>query len=181
MATLDVGGARGRRTVNHDLPLVPFIDFMLCIVAFLLVTAVWSHSSVFDSRADVPGKPQDPPVEPSPTLHVDMRSDDHFTLTWQRGTTVIAEEQVPRVPVANAEGQVRYPALADAVGRSWGTSGIHRAASDPDRDRAILHSGNTAPFDEIVAAMDAVRAVRRAASAPHRSGPFAFDVTFAVD
>ena len=41
MATLDIATAAERRTVNRELPLVPFIDFLLCIVAFLLVTSGW--------------------------------------------------------------------------------------------------------------------------------------------
>ena len=44
MAQIDTGSpaARGRAT-NHELPLVPFIDFLLCLVSFLLITAVWSQ------------------------------------------------------------------------------------------------------------------------------------------
>jgi len=44
MAGIDVGGGHGgKRSVNQELPLVPFIDFILCLVMFLLVTAVWSQ------------------------------------------------------------------------------------------------------------------------------------------
>jgi hypothetical protein len=83
--------------------------------------------------------------------------------------------------VRHAEGQVRYPALADAVSRTWNAAGLHRSATDPEHDRAIVHSGNTAPFDEIVAAMDAIRAVRRVSTGALRRDPSAFDVIFAVD
>jgi biopolymer transport protein ExbD len=181
MATLDVGGVSGRRTLNHELPLVPFIDFLLCIVAFLLVTAVWSRLSVVDASALVPGNPK--PAEALPAvLHVDMRPSDAFILTWRRGNTVVSEERVPRVEVQSTEGRLKYPVLADAVARTWNAAGLHRGATDPERDRAIVHSGNSAPFDEVVATMDAVRAVRRAPDAsPRVRDPFAFDVAFAVD
>lgn len=44
MATLDVQGGRGRRrAVDSQVPLVPFIDLLLCCVMFLLVTAVWNQ------------------------------------------------------------------------------------------------------------------------------------------
>ena len=44
MAGIDVGGGHGgKRSTNHEIPLIPFIDFLLCLVAFLLVTAVWSQ------------------------------------------------------------------------------------------------------------------------------------------
>lgn len=184
MATLDVGGVRGRRALNHDLPLVPFIDFLLCIVAFLLVTAVWSRLSVVDASALVPGDPKHPPrAEEMPSvLHVDMRPSDQFILSWRKGNTVVSEERVPRAEVQHAEGQVRYPALADAVARAWKAAGLHRGATDPERDRAVVHSGNAAPFDDVVATMDAVRAVRRAdGNALRVRDPSAFDVIFAVD
>jgi len=44
MAGIDTGGGHGgKRATNHEIPLIPFIDFLLCLVAFLLVTAVWSQ------------------------------------------------------------------------------------------------------------------------------------------
>lgn len=44
MATIQVGGASGgRKTVEADVALVPFIDLLLCCVMFLLVTAVWNQ------------------------------------------------------------------------------------------------------------------------------------------
>lgn len=37
-------GGRGRRKdVNADLLLVPYIDLLTCMVAFLLITAVWTQ------------------------------------------------------------------------------------------------------------------------------------------
>jgi biopolymer transport protein ExbD len=184
MATLDVGRASNRRALNHDLPLVPFIDFLLCIVAFLLVTAVWSRLSVVDASALVPRDQKHPPkTEELPAaLHVDMRPSNEFVLTWRRGNTVVSEERVPRLEVGHADGQVRYPALADAVSKTWSATGIHRSATDPERDRAIVHSGNAAPFDDVVATMDAIRAVRRTSNSSVRSrDPAAFDVIFAAD
>ena len=37
-----VGTGDGKKSVNVDLNLVPFIDLMSCLTAFLLATAVWS-------------------------------------------------------------------------------------------------------------------------------------------
>src|SRR6476660_4996150 len=36
-----VGTGDGKKSVNVDLNIVPFIDLMSCLTAFLLVTAVW--------------------------------------------------------------------------------------------------------------------------------------------
>ena len=45
MAGIDTGGGGhgGRRSVNQELPLVPFIDFLLCLVMFLLDTDALSE------------------------------------------------------------------------------------------------------------------------------------------
>lgn len=131
----------------------------------------------------MPGDPKQPVKSELPSvLHVDMRPSDQFILSWRRGDTVVSEERVPRTEVRHAEAQVRYPALADAVAKAWSTGGLHRAASDPERDRAVVHSGNAATFDDIVGTMDAIRSVRRVSNgAVRHRDPSAFDVIFAVD
>jgi biopolymer transport protein ExbD len=46
------GGGGGRKSVDVELNLVPFIDMMSCLVAFLLITAVWTN------LAQIPIKPK---------------------------------------------------------------------------------------------------------------------------
>lgn len=41
--SLEPGEDGGRKSVDLHLNLVPFIDMMSCLVAFLLITAVWSN------------------------------------------------------------------------------------------------------------------------------------------
>lgn len=43
MAHIDTGGDKQSR--NIDLNIIPFIDLMSCLTAFLLVTAVWIHQA----------------------------------------------------------------------------------------------------------------------------------------
>ena len=40
---VESGGKAGKKSVNADLNLVPYIDLLTCMVAFLLITAVWSQ------------------------------------------------------------------------------------------------------------------------------------------
>jgi biopolymer transport protein ExbD len=40
---VETGGKSGKKAVNADLNLVPYIDLLTCMVAFLLITAVWSQ------------------------------------------------------------------------------------------------------------------------------------------
>src|SRR5438477_11368248 len=40
---VESGDKTGKKSVNADLNLVPYIDLLTCMVAFLLITAVWSQ------------------------------------------------------------------------------------------------------------------------------------------
>src|SRR6186713_757816 len=70
----------GKRKLDHDLPLVPFIDFMVCLVAFLMVTAVWMNMGRLEATARAPGEGETP-SEPPNELHVIALS-DAFQLDW---------------------------------------------------------------------------------------------------
>ena len=41
--SVESGGKSGKKPLNADLNLVPYIDLLTCMVAFLLITAVWSQ------------------------------------------------------------------------------------------------------------------------------------------
>jgi biopolymer transport protein ExbD len=158
--------------VDHGLPLVPFIDFMVCLIAFLMVTAVWTQLSRIEATGKVPGAELGPVGDPPKELHVVARAKD-FDLRWQRGATVLETQSVPRSAI-EVKGEPRYPALQEAITKQWNAQGEHRAASDPKLDHAVLHVANDAPFTEIVAVLDALHAPRRGAKS-------AFDVAFSAN
>jgi biopolymer transport protein ExbD len=171
MATgISVGDARsGKRAYSHDLPLVPFIDFMICLIAFLIVTAVWTQASRLTASGKVPGLELGPSEPPPKELHV-VSSTAGFELRWQQGSTVLERQHVGRVGV-QVGGETRYPALSEAITQEWQAQGVHRAPTDPKLDRAVVHVPNDAPFSEIVAVLDALHA-------PRRGKVSAFDVAF---
>src|SRR5438045_2743577 len=41
--SVESGGKSGKKSVNADLNLVHYIDLLTCMVAFLLITAVWTQ------------------------------------------------------------------------------------------------------------------------------------------
>jgi biopolymer transport protein ExbD len=186
MAGISVGGHGGKRAVNQELPLIPFIDFLLCLVSFLLITAVWTQMSRINADARVPGPPDpDREIEEQKkdrTLHVEMRGDEKFQLVWKEGNTVINTIDVPRKQVQVGGDDFAYPDLATKITEEWGREGSHRADSDPKRDQAVLHTDNTTKFEDIIAVIDAVYA-------PQRDIKFgtaveqipAFNLTFAVN
>ena len=162
----------GRRSVDHGLPLVPFIDFMICLIAFLMVTAVWTQLSRINATGKAPGLETGTPPAAQKELHV-VAMASAFDLRWQQGATVLDTQRVPRRPI-QVKGEPRYPALQEAITLQWNAQGQHRAASDSQLDRAVLHVPNDAPFAEIVAVLDALHAPRRGKSS-------AFDVALATN
>lgn len=187
MAGIDTGGGHGgKRATNHEIPLIPFIDFLLCLVAFLLVTAVWSQMARLNADARVPGPPKDEPPEEQKKekqLHVEMRGDKKFQLVWKEGNTVVNTIDIDKkqVPVGD-RGDFTYPELAKKVSEEWNSNGSHRAPTDMKLDQAVLHSDNSTPFAEITAVIDAIYSPKRDFTAGGKTAKIpAFNVTFAVN
>jgi biopolymer transport protein ExbD len=167
--------------VDSEVNLIPMIDLFVCCISFLLITAVWSHTSRIETRGDEPGNgPR--PTEPEKVLHVDMRSDQSFKLSWMVGPTVMASTLVPKqVLQVGPDGSTsRYPDLAKRIQEEWTAQGNHKNSNDPSLDRAVVHTGATASFEEIVAAIDAIYTPKRRLD--RASEPIAaFRVGFAAD
>lgn len=179
MATIDVGRSSARE-VNREVPLIPFIDFLLCLVSFLLITAVWSQNARLEATALVPGVESTRSDEQPKRLHVDIR-DRKFELTWKQGQTVLARHDVERKPVMIG-GEARYPELAKRISSEWQHSGTHKAATDQRRDEVVLHAVNSLEFGELAAVLDAISATERDRDlgGETRRVP-AFAVSFAVN
>lgn len=76
MATISAGGSGhgGKRALDHEIPLIPFIDLLLCCVMFLLVTAVWNQLSSMQASMSAPA--DGPAIEdpPPPSMVVLLES-----------------------------------------------------------------------------------------------------------
>jgi len=179
MASMEISGGRERRPRNHELPLVPFIDFLLCLVAFLLVTAVWSRMARLEADAMAPGGRE--PGRQARELHVEVREPEKIRLTWKEGSTVVSMTEVPRA-VAQGNGEPRYPELARRISEEWSKHGSHRAASDRSLDRAVLHAGNSTSFEDVAAVLDSLHEPRREMARGGTTAKVsAFGVAFAAD
>lgn len=171
MAGIQFAGG-SKRALNHEIPLVPYIDFLLCLIAFLLVTAVWSQHSRLETDAQVPSGQPGPETRPL-VFHLDARSRSSLTLRWQQGATVVSQEQLPRQTL-DVDGQVSFPGLSSQLSQQWRRLGRHRA-TDPARDLAVLHTPGDMQFGEMAALLDAIRGATREDASP------AFRVSLATD
>ncbi|HEU4404672.1 MAG TPA: hypothetical protein VFS43_05210 [Polyangiaceae bacterium] len=55
--SVDEGGTGGRRPLDSDSNMVPMNDRMMCLIALLPLTAVWSTAGRVDANANVPAGP----------------------------------------------------------------------------------------------------------------------------
>jgi biopolymer transport protein ExbD len=178
MANIDTGVSAGaRRSVTHDVPLIPYIDFLLCLISFLLITAVWSQMARLEANASVAGDPRGTSPPPQKTLHLALKS-GRFELSWKQGETVIERHDVARRARTDAAGSLRFPELAQRLQVEWQA---HVPRSGQQRVSAVLHAPNDVPFEELAAVMDALSGPRLSDGVSAAQAPGAFSVSLAMN
>lgn len=183
MGGVDVGGGGGKRTVNQEINMIPFIDLLMVTIAFLLITAVWVTFSRMNANAQIPGPPNPEeevtPQTPEKVLHLHINESD-FALVWKQGATVVSETRVAK-PESKGE-IIKYADLGTKLGEEWKAHGSHQDSSDKKLDQAVLHADNRLPFREVIAVLDALYEQKRdlaVAGGKIQKVP-AFNMTFSV-
>ncbi len=72
-------GTHQKGSVNVELNIVPFIDLMSCLTAFLLVTAVWINLA--NVRNDPAGRGREHPNDDPPPRLAILLDTEHITVT----------------------------------------------------------------------------------------------------
>jgi biopolymer transport protein ExbD len=128
-------GRSRRKSVNAELVLVPYIDLLTCMVAFLLITAVWTQLARLEVQQKGQGESSGTEA-PQTTLAVLVHSD---------GFAVIAGEA--QQPISQTHGDYDYAAL---------TSDLKRLkATYRDKTDLQILSEDSIKFDILVKTMDA--------------------------
>ncbi len=127
----------GKRTVDAQLTMVPFIDLLSVLIVFLLMASVWSHVARLDTRATplAPTNPIDVPPPP-PALTVHIRAS---------GYAVARAEATPQEIARAADGYDR-----EALGRVLASE----RARVPDGVELIVKCDDLVPYEEMVGVMD---------------------------
>jgi biopolymer transport protein ExbD len=127
-----------------ELLLVPMIDVFTVLVAFLLMTAVFSRIAVM--QIDLPSSVSAKPTEPKFRLEIIVR-ENGFELTD-------GKQAIGTIP--KARGAYDLDALSERV---LAVKREHPASED-----ASVLSEPKVPYDELIQAMDAIRSVELPAS-----------------
>ncbi len=139
-------GTEGKGSVNVELNIVPFIDLMSCLTAFLLVTAVWVNISQLDFKPA--GKARDVPdcVEgcDDPKLSVLVDGDG----VWIGVSRVNEFEQIPKL----AGGGYDWP----KVGERLKVQKKSPFFEDKTHIEVAANSTSATPiaYNQLIAAMD---------------------------
>jgi biopolymer transport protein TolR len=86
--SVDTGGKSSRKSLNAELNLVPYIDLLTCMVAFLLITAVWTQLARLQAQQKGQGQAGE---ETPPELQVKI-----VVVVNQEGfNLVVGQDQTP--------------------------------------------------------------------------------------
>jgi biopolymer transport protein ExbD len=135
------GGGGGRKTVDIDMNLIPFIDLMSCLVAFLLVTAVWTNLAQINIKPKGIGKDPEQvlPTEPPINISVLVASDSHWV-----GLTTGDRRQIKKTGE-----EYDWQALNDVLNDYKNNSGIFK-----DRQDIELAAEDGVHYQAIISTMD---------------------------
>jgi biopolymer transport protein ExbD len=133
--SIEGGGRKGRKDVNAELLLVPYIDLLTCMVAFLLITAVWTQLARLEVRQKGQGE----------TSTGDPPDTKIAVLVHQDGFSVMVNQDQRPLPRKN--GELDYAALTDELKRL--------KKSFPDKIDVQVLSADAINFDSLIKTMDA--------------------------
>src|SRR6188768_2893020 len=141
MASISAGGGHGgKKNVDHSIPLVPFIDLLLCCVMFLLVTAVWNQLARLDANQQQPGQqaPNEPPPEEKIKVVLQVKATGY----------VIASTAGDRVEVPKVGDKYDVEVLREKL--------QERKRLEPNRRDLVVAPEDGVVFEAVIAAMDTV-------------------------
>lgn len=141
MGGISVGGGHGgKKSVDSEIPLVPFIDLLLCCVMFLLVTAVWNQLARIDANQKQPG--QQAPDQPPPEEKIKV------VLQVQASGYVISSTAGDRIEVPKAGDSYDQEALREKL--------QERKRLEPNRNDLVVAPEDGVLYADVISAMDIV-------------------------
>ena len=138
MASISTGGGGGgKKSLDSEIPLVPFIDLLLCCVMFLLVTAVWNQLSRINANQKTPGQAQTQlPQEEKEKLYLTIR-DSGYRIYSTNGTEELVDKSGDSYDLETLQEKLR-----------------ERKKVDPNREDIIVTADDGIEYMYIVEAMD---------------------------
>ena len=142
MGGISVGGGHGgKKSVDSEVPLVPFIDLLLCCIMFLLVTAVWNKLARISANQQQPGQeaPMDaPPPEDTIKLYLQVQNSG-YVLASTAGDRIQIPKSGDRFDLEELRNKLR-----------------ERKRLEPNRTDIIVAPEDGVQYSDVVSSMDMV-------------------------
>jgi biopolymer transport protein TolR len=140
--SVDSGDKSGKKSVNADLNLVPYIDLLTCMVAFLLITAVWSQLARLEAHQKGQGQAgEDTPPEKVFKLQLVVNSE---------GFNLVADQD--QQPIPKRGDSYDFEKLASELKKIKDTH--------PDKNDVQVMSEDAIKFETLVKTMDTALTAR---------------------
>lgn len=143
--SVNVESGKGRgKGMMVDLNLVPFIDFLSCLIAFLMIAAVWTQIASLDVEQNISNEPPPPQIidpPPPPPLTVHIRGDGMWIARK-------VEEGVNIPKVGEAQDYVK---LEELMRKDHETL--------PTEDMVIINTDDGSPYEEMMMVLDLSRQI----------------------
>ena len=140
--SVESGNKSGKKSVNADLNLVPYIDLLTCMVAFLLITAVWSQLARLEAHQKGQGQAgEETPPEKVFKLVVVVNSE---------GFNLVADQD--QQPIPKRGDQYDFEKLGAELKKL--------KDSHPDKNDVQVASEDTIKFETLVRTMDMALSAR---------------------
>jgi len=136
-------GKKGKKSLDANLNLVPFIDLLSCCISFLLITAVWTQIAGLQV-ASSGGPPDD--QQKKETIDIKLLLTDKGYALNVAGNSI----EIPKVPVKDAEG-------SSGIGfdRKSLSDKLHTLkASLPDQQAITVQPEDAIAYEDLVNAVD---------------------------
>jgi biopolymer transport protein TolR len=140
--SVSTGGKGGRKSLSADLNLVPYIDLLTCMVAFLLITAVWTQLA----RLSAAQKGQGQAGEETPPVQQDKIT---LVVNQEGFNLVVGAEQTP-IPKRGTDYD--FEKLAAELKKAKDTHA--------DKNDVTVTSEDQIVFDTLIRTMDTVLTAR---------------------
>jgi biopolymer transport protein TolR len=141
-AAINTGGGSGKKPLNAELNLVPYIDLLTCMVAFLLITAVWTQLARLQASQKGQGQAgEDTPPEQQVNIVVVVNQDGY--------NLVVSQEQTP------------IPKKGDAYDIEKLAAELKKVKdAHPDKNDVKVASEDQIKFETLIRTMDTVLSAR---------------------
>jgi biopolymer transport protein ExbD len=133
------GSGQSSKSVNSEIPLIPFIDLLLCCVMFLLVTAVWNQLAQINANQQGGG----PTSIALPENRIDL------ILRVKNNGYILASTAGDRLEIPKVENRYDSESLRDKL--------KERRRLEPARRDLIVAPEDGVIYVDIIEAMDMVR------------------------